>query len=216
MANYYPESKVEVHGFTAKHYDALCNILTFGSYSLFIKKAIRLMEIGSDDRILDLGAGTGRNACLMLTYLSGNGEIVGVDISDEMILQFKKKCTEFPNAKIFSQRIDQPLPYKEEFDKVLLSFVLHGFPQDVREQIVDSAFEALGKGGELFILDYNEFFMKDIPFYARSIFKLIECPYAFDFVEKDWKRILNDHGFDDFKTYHFFRGYIRLLMGRKK
>jgi ubiquinone/menaquinone biosynthesis C-methylase UbiE len=112
MANYYPESKVEVHGFNAKHYDALLNILTFGSYSLFIKKAIRLMEIGSEDRILDLGAGTGRNACLMLKHISGNGEIVGVDISTEMILRFKEKCADFPNAKIFGQRIDQPLPYK--------------------------------------------------------------------------------------------------------
>ncbi len=215
MANYYPESKVEVHGFNAKHYDALLNILTFGSYSLFIKRAIRLMKIGSEDRILDLGAGTGRNACLMLKQLFGKGEIVGVDISDEMILQFKKKCADFPNAKIFSQRIDQPLPYKGEFDKVFISFVLHGFPQNVREQIVDNAFKALRNGGEFFILDYNEFSLKDIPFYTRSIFKLIECPYAFDFVEKDWKKILHDHGFDDFKAYQFYMGYIRLLIGKK-
>jgi len=215
MASYYPESKVEVHGFDAKHYDALLNVLTFGSYSLFIKKAVRLMKINPEDRILDLGAGTGRNACLMHKYLSPAGEIIGVDISEEMISQFKKRCADFPNAKIFNQRIDQPLPYNGEFNKVFISFVLHGFPQKVREQIIVSAFNALKRGGEFFILDYSEFSLSDMPFYLRTIFKFIECPYAFDFIERDWKTILRNHGFGSFKTYNFFKGYIRLLIGRK-
>ncbi len=215
MTNYYPESKVEVHGFDAKHYDTLLNILTFGSYPFFIKKAIRLMEISPEDRILDLGAGTGRNACLMYKYLSQTGEIIGVDISEEMISQFKKRCANFPNTKIFNQRIDQPLPYSGEFDKVFISFVLHGFPQKVREQIIDNAFNALNENGEFFILDYSEFSLSDMPFYLRSIFKFIECPYAFDFIERDWKTILRNHGFASFKTHDFFKGYIRLLIGRK-
>jgi len=47
MCAYYPESKVEISKFTAKHYDILMNIATFGGYSLFIQKAIRLMNIKS-------------------------------------------------------------------------------------------------------------------------------------------------------------------------
>lgn len=69
MCAYYPESKVEVSGFTARYYDILMDIITFGAYPSLIQKAIRLMEIKPDDRIIDLGAGTGRNACLMMKYL---------------------------------------------------------------------------------------------------------------------------------------------------
>ena len=75
MSNYYPKSKVEVKGFTARHYDNLMDIITFGKYSSFIEDAIKLMKIRPDDRIIDLGAGTGRNACLMMKYLSEKRKI---------------------------------------------------------------------------------------------------------------------------------------------
>ena len=86
MCAYYPESKVEISKLTAKYYDMLMDILTFGGYSLFIYKAIQLMNIKPNDKIIDLGAGTGRNACLMMNYLSTKGELIGLDISNEMVV----------------------------------------------------------------------------------------------------------------------------------
>lgn len=215
MSPYYPKSKVELSGFVARHYDTLMNIITFGRYSSFIEKAIQLMKIKYNDRILDLGAGTGRNACLMRKYLSQEGGVIGLDISEQMINQFKKRCMGLPNFKIINQRIDKPLPYENEFDKVFTSFVLHGFPQEVRRQIIKNAFKALKKHGEFFILDYNEFSLKEMPLYLRIPFKLIECPYAFDFIEKDWQKILAEEGFDHFEKHLFAGKYIRLLKGVK-
>ncbi|NOR77617.1 MAG: methyltransferase domain-containing protein [Methanophagales archaeon] len=213
MCAYYPESKVEINGFTAKYYDIILDFVTFGVYSSLIQKAIRLMSIKSNDRIIDLGAGTGRNACLMMTYLSTKGELIGLDISNAMIAQFKRKCAGLLNAKIINQRIDKPLPYEDEFDKAFISFVLHGFPQEVRRQIIRNAFKALKKHGEFFILDYNEFSLKEKPSYLKIPFKLIECPYAFDFIEKDWQQILAKEGFNRFEKHLFFGGYVRLLRG---
>ena len=211
MCAYYPESRVEVSGFLARHYDILLNIMILGTYSSFIRKAVRLMGIGPADKILDLGAGTGRNACLMARYLSSKGEIIGLDISQEMISQFGKKCRDFPNVKIINVRIDRDLAYERYFDKVFISFVLHGFPQQIRNQIISNAFEALKGGGEFFILDYAEFSLSEMPFYLRVPFKLMECRYAFDFIEKDWRKILSSEGFGDFKEHFFFSGYVRLL-----
>ena len=88
MCAYYPESKVEINRFTAKYYDIILDFVTFGVYSSLIQKAIWLMRIKSNDRIIDLGAGTGRNACLMMTYLSTKGELIGLDISFEKHLFF--------------------------------------------------------------------------------------------------------------------------------
>ncbi len=100
MGNYYPKSKVETKGFTAKYCDTLMNIITLGKYSSFIEKVIELMRIRPPDRILDLGADTGRNACLMMKYLSKEGKLIGINISQEMISQFREKCANFPNTKI--------------------------------------------------------------------------------------------------------------------
>ncbi len=116
MCSYYPESKVEITGFTAKYYDRLMSILTFGMYSSLMQKAVRLMNIKPTDKILDLGAGTGRNACLMRRYFSSKGELIGLDISEEMISQFKKNCADFPNIKIINERIDKDLVYGRYFD----------------------------------------------------------------------------------------------------
>ena len=68
--------------------------------------------------------------------------------------------------------------------KVFISFVLHGFPQDVRLKIIGNTLKALDAGGEIFILDYSEISLNEMPFYVRGLFKRIECPYAFDFMER--------------------------------
>ncbi|OQX85963.1 MAG: hypothetical protein B6D63_01150 [Candidatus Latescibacteria bacterium 4484_7] len=216
MVPYYPDSKVEIKGFEARHYDLLLDLVTFGRYSSFIKRAIALMGIEPSDRIVDFGAGTGKNACIMMSYLSDEGEILGVDISDEMMSQFEKKCSAYPNAKIVNARIDRPLQLGGRFDKAFISFVLHGFPHSARFEIIRNAYSALKDGGEFFILDYNEFVLSDMPFYYRIPFKLVECRYAFDYLEKNWKEILAGEGFGDFTEHIFFRGFLRLLRAVKK
>ena len=133
MNKFYPDSGVEIQGFAAKFYDSMLNILSFGSYSSFIKKAIRSMNINENDEILDLGAGTGRNALLMNQYISDKGEILGLEISELMIAQFK----------------------------------------------------------------------------------IVECKYAFEYVERDWKQILSEFGFRDFQEKLSLGKHIRLLKAKK-
>ncbi|MEA2021101.1 MAG: hypothetical protein U9N08_01340, partial [Candidatus Caldatribacteriota bacterium] len=81
--------------------------------------------------------------------------------------------------------------------------------------IIRNVFKALKNQGEFFILDYNEFSIKEMPLYLKIPFKLIECPYAFDFIEKNWQKILTEEGFNYFEKHLFFHGYIRLLKGVK-
>jgi len=215
MCAYYPQSKIELSGFTAVHYDTIMDVMTLGRYSSFIGKAVESMGIRPGDIILDMGAGTGRNACLMAERLSGKGKVIGIDISRDMISRFRERRAVSHNVEVVYARIDRPLPFKSVFDKVFMSFVLHGFPQDVREVIIKNAFDALKSDGDLYILDYNEFSFEDLPFYGKAVFKLIECPYAFDFIERDWKRILGNHSFGGFEEFLFFKNRIRLLKARK-
>jgi len=215
MDKLYPESKVEIQGFTAKHYDTIMNIVSFGFYAKFIGNAISKLEISDEDYILDLGCGTGRNACLMRNYLSEKGFILGLDVSEGMGKQFNKKVRNFKNVAFKNQRIDLPFSLEDKFDKVFISFVLHGFPHEVRETIINNAYENLKTGGTFWILDFNEFALMDMPFYYRIPFVTIECPYAFDFIERDWKKILEKSGFNNFIETLYLKSYVRLLAGRK-
>ena len=205
------ESKVEVTGFEARYYDTLLNILSLGTYSIFIRKAISKMNIQPGDRILDLGCGTGRNSCLMAKYLSSDGSIVGMDIGEEMIAQFEKKCSKHPNIEVQKLRIDEPLPFNKEFDKTLLSFVFHGFPDDKKEKIIANVKKSLKPGGQLFILDYNEFDLADRSIIFQKLFTKGECPLAIDYINVDWKKRLEEWGFGNFEEHLFYRKIVRLL-----
>ncbi|HIE56733.1 MAG TPA: class I SAM-dependent methyltransferase [Anaerolineales bacterium] len=208
------DSKVEVHGMEARYYDLLMNLITGGTYPFFIRSAIREMQIQPEDRILVFGSGTGRNLALMDRYLDGKGEILGLDIGPEMLEQSRRRFDGHPYIRIEEQRIDEPLPYREAFDKVFISFVLHGFVQEDRLKIIENAQQALRPGGEFIILDYNEFDLKQAIWPVKIAFK-IECPLATDFVGRDLKSTLRQQGFDAFRSHPHYLGYVRLLAARK-
>jgi len=214
MEKIYPDSEVELTPFLAKHYDTLLNVVTLGFYRRFIRKAIAGMGIREADQILDLGCGTGRNACLMYAYLNG-GAVTGLDISEVMETHFRKKCSGKPGAEFLKQRIDIPFDLGRKYDKVFISFVLHGFPQEVREVVIRNAYNHLKEGGTFHILDYGEFDLEKTPAYIRIPFKKIECKYAFDYIARDWKKILREAGFTAFEEKKLGGRYARLLTAVK-
>ena len=215
MNKLYPDSGVELSKFTAKHYDRVMNIASFGLYKTFIKKAIKNFEVKSNDKILDLGCGTGRNILLMNKYVADNSLLVGLDISEDMEKQFNFNCKQYSNIKFINKRIDQPFELDQKFDKIFISFVIHGFPHEIRKIIINNAYNHLKAGGTFNILDFAEFDMKKIPIHHRIIFKKIECKYAFDFIARDWKLILKEYGFNNFKESFYFKNYVRLLKAEK-
>lgn len=211
----YPDSGVELKPFTAKNYDKLMNIVSFGIYKGFINKAIKDMDIQAGDTILDLGCGTGRNAGLMVSYLSEDGRITGLDLSEIMEKQFNKRFKNDTRLWFTKQRADIPFDLGQHFDKILISFVIHGFPHEVRKTVIKNVYNHLKPGGSFFILDFSEFNMAEMPALHRFIFKTIECKYAFDFIEKDWKKILSENGFSNFEETFYMKKYARLLKAVK-
>lgn len=207
----YPDSGVELRPFTAKNYDQIMNIATLGFYRGFIHRVIKAMDIQHGDNILDLGCGTGRNACIMVKYLSDDGKITGMDVSSIMERKFKNKCAKHQNITFIRQRIDLPFSLSETFDKIFIGFVIHGFPHEVRQTVLENVSKHLKPGGAFFLLDFAEFNMNEMPLLYRFIFKNMECKYAFDFIERDWKQILVNHRFNGFEEFFFVKNYIRLL-----
>ena len=215
MEKIYKDSGVELTKFTASNYDTVMNVASLGMYRGFIKKAIKAVNVKANEEVLDLGCGTGRNILLMNKFSGNDSLFTGLDISKDMEKQFLKNSKEHKNIKFINKRIDQPFELDQKFDKVFISFVIHGFPHEIREIIIKNAYNNLKPGGTFNILDFAEFDMNKMPFHHRFIFKKIECKYAFDFIERDWKAILKDYGFTDFNETFYFKKYVRLLKAVK-
>ncbi len=169
------------------------------------------MEIRRGDKILDLGSGTGRNACLMMKMIGPSGRVVGLDTSDEMLRQSRRRCRTYPQAAFLKARIEQPLDFSKDFDKVSLFFVLHGFEDEDKRRIIANAHNALKPDGTLWILDYNEFALDNLWFPLRWLFTRLECELAAEFLNLDLEALLDHAGFGHFVSYELLRGYLRLL-----
>lgn len=215
MVNRKEKPHIETRGLTARLYDCLVLLGTLGFYQILIKRVIQDMSINPEDSILDFGAGTGKNDLLMLKYLSDDGSITALEIGKEMRKQFLKKCGCRKNVTLENFRIETPLPYSNRFDKVFISFVIHGFEQNKREKIIKNAFNALKPGGRLLIFDWNEFDLKKSGPFIRLFMKFIECDEAQDFIQRDFKEILTSLGFKNIEKKLYTSGRIRLLSGEK-
>jgi phosphatidylethanolamine/phosphatidyl-N-methylethanolamine N-methyltransferase len=108
----------KIYDFHSVFYDA-----TFGRLvRRRIERAIRHMNIGDTDRVLDLGIGTG----VSLNFYPDRGRIVGVDLSAGMLREARKKIEErrLTHATVF-QADALRLPFADDtFDHVFISHVI--------------------------------------------------------------------------------------------
>jgi len=190
-------------------------VLSLGRYSYFIRQVIKKMGIKSGQSILDLGSGTGKNECFMAEKVGPYGKIIGVDISDDMLRQARKRCYKYPNVIFNKQRAELPLPYKEDFEVVFISFVLHGFENTQKLWIIHNAYEALRAGGSLYLLDYAEFDLGRVWLPLRWAFTHWECQLAVEFLKLDIKGMIRAQGFTGIKEEFFLRDHLRLLSAVK-
>jgi ubiquinone/menaquinone biosynthesis C-methylase UbiE len=70
---------------TAPYYDLLLDILTFGMYARFLRRAVQVLDPKEGEKILDLCSGTGRAASWIAQLVGKEGEVVGMDIAKEML-----------------------------------------------------------------------------------------------------------------------------------
>src|SRR5215471_910163 len=112
------------------------------------KGLVELLAPKAGERILDLGCGTG----VLTAEIAGRGaEILGVDRSEEMIAQARKK---FPALR-FEVMDARELRFKmdgAEFDAVFSNAVLHWIPEP--EQVIAGVARALKPGGR-FVAEFG-------------------------------------------------------------
>jgi ubiquinone/menaquinone biosynthesis C-methylase UbiE len=118
------------------------------------EKTMRLMGLGRNQRVLDLGCGSGwatrRLARMVGGEPPGSGQVVGIDISDEMVRQAQAASNEFDNAT-FVVGSAARIPWEENFfDKVLSVESFYYYPD--QELALAELFRVMAPRGRLFIL----------------------------------------------------------------
>jgi SAM-dependent methyltransferase len=124
-------------------------------------------------------------------------------------------CGSIANIHLENRRIENPLPFNGQFDKVLLSFVLHGFEERRRRDILLNGYRALVPGGRLFVFDWNEFDLDCRGPVIRFFINHIECGPTRGFIRTNLRKLLLDCGFTDVEFTRYTRGLLRLASVKK-
>ena len=117
-----------------------------------VSNLIQNMKIESNDKIADIGAGSGYHVFRMAP-LAKNGVVYAVDIQSEMLEAINIKI-ELNNIKtILGNEKSIQLP-KNSVDKILMVDVYHEF--NFPKEMIRSIKNALKPNGELFLIEYRE------------------------------------------------------------
>ena len=161
------------------------------------EKTIRLMDLRPGERVLDLGCGAGWATRLLARLVSegpqGFGQVVGLDVSDEMIRRARAASRDFENI-MFVWGSAQQIPWEENFfDKVLSVEAFYYYPD--QERVLAELFRVMAPRGRLFILInlYN-----DNPYTLRWVEALNVPVHARS--EAEYVELLRKNAFEDVKA----------------
>ena len=156
----------------APKYDLLNHLLSMGIDRSWRRKAMRELERGRRDVILDIACGTGDFSIEALRH--GAGRVVGADISENMLAVAREKA----KAKGLEDRLDfrygdsENLEFGDAaFDAVTVAFGVRNFEH--LERGLSEMCRVLRPGGKVVILEFStpeRFPMKQLyRFYFRRI-----------------------------------------------
>ena len=174
-------------------------------------KTLRRMDVKAGDRVLDLGCGSGWATRLLARMVGGEGRVVGLDVSDEMVLQARAASKKFNNV-VYVQGSAEQIPEEENsFDKVLSVESFYYYAD--QDRALRELFRVMAPKGRLFILINlyrdNEYSLQwvgklRVPVHVRSEAEYVEMLRRDGFEDVEAARIPDDTPTpDDYKTKSF-------------
>ncbi len=169
----------------AKSYDLLNHLLSFGIDKRWRKKAVNILQQNNPAKVLDVATGTGDFAFSI--SMSGVAEVVGVDLSEEMINVAKSKFKQHYSDKniIFKLADAEKLPFDDNvFDAATVAFGVRNYEN--LEIGLKELYRVIKPGGKTVIIEFSK--PKHFPF--RNIYHLYFkyfVPFIGGIISKDKK-----------------------------
>jgi len=216
----------------AYRYDFLNHFLSLGIDKIWRKKTVGELKSLKPKKILDLATGTGDLALAALRL--NPTEIVGIDISEEMLMYARQKVKKAGKSNIirFEKGDSEQIQYPDStFDAAMVAFGVRNFEN--LQKGLNEIYRVITPGGKMVILEfsrpqnlliktiYDFYFLKIVPFFGklfsndrRAYYYLPESVVAFPnrtlFLQN-----LNNAGFTDLKCKPLTFGIASIYSGIK-
>ena len=145
-------------------YDPLQRLLGMESVH---RQLVDQARIQPDQRILEIGCGTG-NLAILIKRLHPGAEVVGIDPDPKALARAQRKA----RRKTLNVRLDrgfaEELPYSDaSFDRVVSALMFHHLGPEEKEKTLEEARRVLKPGGSLHLVDFGGATARSDGFLAR-------------------------------------------------
>ena len=216
----------------SKKYDLMNDIMSFRTHRLWKKRLVEIMNINFNDKIIDVGSGTGDLAKIILKE-NKEISIYSVDLNLEMLNEAKKQLNDHKKKNIkFINANAENLPFENNFfDKYVISFCLRNITYI--EKALYESFRVLKPGGIFYCLEfsaptsslmnkiYSKYKAKVIPFLGEEV---ANNRNAYEYLEESISQFPNQKilldkinyvGFEKTNYINLFDGIVSIHIGYK-
>jgi len=199
----------------APYYDTLIDLLTIGLYAKFLKRAVTILAPQKGEKILDLCSGTGRAASWIAQAAGEKGDVIGMDVSKNMIEVARKRYGTLKNVIFIQKDVTEPWGYQNYFDGIFTSFSFHELTEAKRSGVLEQSCLALKERGRMVIADFNPEISGRSKTFLLIFFKLFERENL-NFFSFGQKEILMKVGFKRIKIFRALAGILQISLALKE
>jgi SAM-dependent methyltransferase len=155
--------------------------------------AIASLKLG--ETVLDLGSGAGFDAFLAANKVGKKGKVIGVDMTDEMLINARAnaKLGNYTNVEFRKGDIEK-LPIEDKtMDVIISNCVINLAPNKIK--VFKEAYRVLKKGGRLMVSDVV--LVKPLPEKIKNDKELLVGCVSGAILKQDYLNLLNKAGFTD-------------------
>jgi ubiquinone/menaquinone biosynthesis C-methylase UbiE len=181
---------------------------------LLLKNGVKMLSPRKGEKILDLCSGTGRAASWMAGEVGETGEVVGMDMTTNMIDVAKERYGKSGNLVFIEKDVTQPWGYENYFDGIFTSFALHELPAKKRQGVLEKSYLALKEKGRMVIVDFNPQVSGKGEILSDIFFKLFE-KRNLNFFSFGQNEILRREGFKKIRTSPLLAGILQITLALK-
>jgi ubiquinone/menaquinone biosynthesis C-methylase UbiE len=196
----------------AKRYDRSALLLYLAGFRhwAYRRQAIQSLALNDGDTIVDLGCGTGLNFSLLQQQVGPRGKIIGVDLTDAMLVEANASIAAQGRSNIELVQSDvASYVFPSRVDGILSTFALTLVPEF--DAVIRNGAMALLPGRKFVVLDFKRpsgwFMNKAAPLLAR----LLTGPFGGTIEmasRKPWESLENHLALIQFTSLYLGGAYI--------
>jgi len=197
----------------ARHYDISANLYYLIGFreQAYRRQAVASLDLKSGDTVVEIGCGTGLNFPLLQRAVGPNGKVIGVDLTDAMLDQARRRVSMHGWSNVELVQTDAALyDFPRGIDGILSTFAITLSPD--YDRIIQRGAMALATGKRCAILDLKQ--PNDVPLWLVKLGVAITRPFGVTLDQTDrhpWESV--QKYLDNVRMKEFYFGFAYLTVG---